>query len=200
MSIVVTLLGWKRFRPQLAYLSLWTPLNRPSRSSMGDGWYVWPLRTLLVARQQTAQWLRGGDIATNDSELADLLALTRAFGFRLQDQTDHFGVNAKLNEVHAAMALASLDGVAEQVDRNRRLYERYVDCLGRSQAYSCSISIFPKGLDARTLFYGSRTTGLLVVPGLSNFSMPKAHWRVRTIRHPCTQGARPTGRLRSRCP
>ncbi len=71
----------------------------------------------------------GGYIATNDAELADLLALTRAFGFRLQDQTDHFGVNAKLNEVHAAMALASLDGVAEQVDRNRRLYERYVEQL-----------------------------------------------------------------------
>jgi dTDP-4-amino-4,6-dideoxygalactose transaminase len=61
--------------------------------------------------------------------LADVLALTRGFGFRLQDQTDHFGVNAKLNEVHAAMALASLDGVAEQVDRNRRLYERYVEQL-----------------------------------------------------------------------
>jgi dTDP-4-amino-4,6-dideoxygalactose transaminase len=71
----------------------------------------------------------GGYIATNDTELADVLALTRAFGFRLQDQTDHFGVNAKLNEVHAAMALASLDGVGEQVDRNRHLYERYVEQL-----------------------------------------------------------------------
>ncbi len=71
----------------------------------------------------------GGYVTTNDSELAEELALTRAFGFRFQDQTDYFGVNAKLNEVHAAMALASLDGVTEQVGRNRRLYERYVEQL-----------------------------------------------------------------------
>ncbi len=87
----------------------------------------------------------GGYIATNDSELADLLALTRAFGFRLQDQTDHFGVNAKLNEVHAAMALASLDGVAEQVDRNRRLYERYVELLAADLRLTAArIRSFPK--------------------------------------------------------
>jgi dTDP-4-amino-4,6-dideoxygalactose transaminase len=71
----------------------------------------------------------GGYMATNDHDLADVLALTRAFGFEVQDQTDHFGVNAKLNEVHAAMALASLDEIAEHVERNQRLYRGYVEQL-----------------------------------------------------------------------
>ena len=37
--------------------------------------------------------------------------------------------NAKFNEVHAAMALASLDEIEEQVAQHRRKYDRYLDGL-----------------------------------------------------------------------
>lgn len=67
----------------------------------------------------------GGYITTNDHDLADRLALERGFGFRSQDEIVRFGVNAKLNEVHAAMTLASLDEVDEQVEINRHRYDRY---------------------------------------------------------------------------
>lgn len=68
----------------------------------------------------------GGYVTTNDPVLARKLALMRGFGF---DTVDHIavpdGLNAKLNEMHAAMALASLDDVEAQVERNRERYYAY---------------------------------------------------------------------------
>jgi dTDP-4-amino-4,6-dideoxygalactose transaminase len=67
----------------------------------------------------------GGYVTTDDHSLADALAVNRGFGFQSQDNATGLGVNAKLNEVHAAMALASLDDIAAQVDRNRERYDHY---------------------------------------------------------------------------
>ena len=68
----------------------------------------------------------GGYLTTNDAELAKHLALTRGFGF---GRFDHVavagGLNAKLNEMHAAMTLASLDDVEAQITRNRARYQTY---------------------------------------------------------------------------
>lgn len=68
----------------------------------------------------------GGYITTNDASLARQLALMRGFGFAGADNiVVPGGMNAKLNEMHAAMTLASLDGVEEQVARNRQRYHTY---------------------------------------------------------------------------
>lgn len=68
----------------------------------------------------------GGYITTNDANLARQLALMRGFGFEGVDTiVVPGGMNAKLNEMHAAMTLASLDGVEEQVARNRQRYDSY---------------------------------------------------------------------------
>lgn len=73
----------------------------------------------------------GGYVTTNNPALADSLRLTRGFGF---NGPDHIsvpgGINAKLNEVHAAMGLASLDDIEDQVRRNRQRYETYKRLLG----------------------------------------------------------------------
>lgn len=68
----------------------------------------------------------GGYLTTNDAQLAERLALTRGFGFKGQDNVAApGGLNAKLNEIHAAMALASLDDLEDQVERNRQRYFTY---------------------------------------------------------------------------
>jgi dTDP-4-amino-4,6-dideoxygalactose transaminase len=73
----------------------------------------------------------GGYLATNNAGLARRLSLTRSFGFESQDRvTLPGGTNAKLNEVHAAMALAGLDALGEQIPRNRQRYYAYKDLLG----------------------------------------------------------------------
>jgi dTDP-4-amino-4,6-dideoxygalactose transaminase len=68
----------------------------------------------------------GGYITTNDANLARQLALMREFGFgKGNNIVVSGGMNTKLNEMHAAMALASLDGVEDQVARNRQRYYTY---------------------------------------------------------------------------
>ena len=50
----------------------------------------------------------------------------RTFGFVTVDTVAmQSGLNAKLNEMHAAMTLASLDDVQEQVARNKKRYDIY---------------------------------------------------------------------------
>lgn len=68
----------------------------------------------------------GGYATTGDAALARKLALARGFGFEGESNvTVAGGTNAKLNEVHAALALASLDGIEAQVGRNRERHELY---------------------------------------------------------------------------
>ena len=72
----------------------------------------------------------GGYITTNDASLAKQLALMRGFGFGGIDSiVVPDGLNAKLNEMHAAMTLASLDGLEDQVKRNRQRYITYKHLL-----------------------------------------------------------------------
>jgi len=72
----------------------------------------------------------GGYVTTNNRELADRLEHVRRFGFAAEEELqDGRALNAKLTEMHAAMALASLDGVEEQIVLHRRKYDRYVAAL-----------------------------------------------------------------------
>lgn len=68
----------------------------------------------------------GGYITTNDESLAKDLAAARGFGFVGIDTVGVTnGMNAKLNEMHAAMALASLDEVTNQVELNQERFLAY---------------------------------------------------------------------------
>ena len=68
----------------------------------------------------------GGYLTTNDAKLAEQLTMTRSFGFKGQDNVVvSGGLNAKLNEIHAAMALASLDDLDDQIARNHQRYLSY---------------------------------------------------------------------------
>jgi dTDP-4-amino-4,6-dideoxygalactose transaminase len=68
----------------------------------------------------------GGYVTTNDGNLSQALSFRRGFGFKGPDQVvvDH-AMNAKLNEIHAAMALAGLDDLKRQVAANRERYDLY---------------------------------------------------------------------------
>jgi dTDP-4-amino-4,6-dideoxygalactose transaminase len=67
----------------------------------------------------------GGYVTTNDAALAHHLSVMRTFGFFGQDRVEELGMNAKLSEVHASMALACLDDIEAQVKRNRVRYNCY---------------------------------------------------------------------------
>ena len=68
----------------------------------------------------------GGYLTTNNFELANKLSIARGFGFAgTENVVVADALNAKLNEMHAAMALASMDDLEEQVVRNRERYYKY---------------------------------------------------------------------------
>ena len=70
-----------------------------------------------------------GYVTTDDVGLADRLRKMRTYGFAAYERIVEFGLNAKLNELHAAMALASLDDLRDQVGRNLARYNAYRDCI-----------------------------------------------------------------------
>jgi dTDP-4-amino-4,6-dideoxygalactose transaminase len=67
----------------------------------------------------------GGYITTRDGGLAEKLRRLRNFGFVDECTVSGIGLNAKLNELHAAGALACLDGLDDLISRNRRRYQAY---------------------------------------------------------------------------
>jgi dTDP-4-amino-4,6-dideoxygalactose transaminase len=77
----------------------------------------------------------GGYITTNDDRLAELVRWQRNFalhGLRppgADESSPVLGLNAKLNEMHAAMALLSLDRLGDVIERNKARYDAYRDVI-----------------------------------------------------------------------
>lgn len=71
----------------------------------------------------------GGLITTNDAGLATAIRTTRNFGFTGYDQVDRLGINGKMPEVSAAMALTLLEQMDEIVERNRQTRALYAEHL-----------------------------------------------------------------------
>ena len=71
----------------------------------------------------------GGCIATNDAELAARLRTMRTFHDTETRVPGVLRINAKISEAQAAMALLSLEQLAENIQANRVRYLRYRDLL-----------------------------------------------------------------------
>ncbi len=71
----------------------------------------------------------GGAVVTNSDELANKLKLMKNFGFVDYDEVIHIGTNGKMNEVSAAMGLASLESLDEFITINHRNYKLYQTSL-----------------------------------------------------------------------
>jgi len=71
----------------------------------------------------------GGYLTTDDGELAARLVQMRDLGQVDEGRPIHFGIDAAMNAVHAAMALAGLRDLQAQVERNRGRYHIYQQLL-----------------------------------------------------------------------
>ncbi len=71
------------------------------------------------------QGCEGGLITTNNAELAHRLTLLRNFGFNGYDNVEMLGTNAKLSELHAAMALTSMEMMSTIKELNWRNFQAY---------------------------------------------------------------------------
>jgi dTDP-4-amino-4,6-dideoxygalactose transaminase len=71
----------------------------------------------------------GGLVATHDGDLAARLRMGRDYGNPGNYDTRFAGLNARMSEFHAAMALESLALLDDTLARRRELAARYVDGL-----------------------------------------------------------------------
>ena len=71
----------------------------------------------------------GGALACGDPALAARLGLLRNFGIADEESVPASGVNGKLSELHAALGLLVLDGLAEERAARARVARRYHEGL-----------------------------------------------------------------------
>jgi dTDP-4-amino-4,6-dideoxygalactose transaminase len=71
----------------------------------------------------------GGIIATNDDILAERCRIGRDYANPGDYDCRFVGLNARMSEVHAAIALGSLDGLDDRVHRRNFLADRYKQAL-----------------------------------------------------------------------
>lgn len=67
----------------------------------------------------------GGYVTSNDSNLAETLRMKRNFGMDENGEVTTMGLDARLNEIHAVCALASIEQQAEIIERNRQRFLAY---------------------------------------------------------------------------
>jgi dTDP-4-amino-4,6-dideoxygalactose transaminase len=72
----------------------------------------------------------GGLITTNDASLARHLRVARNYGNPGDYDTRFAGLNARLSELHAALAIASLDRLEDRVQHRNEVAGRYQNVLG----------------------------------------------------------------------
>ncbi|MGH2691707.1 MAG: DegT/DnrJ/EryC1/StrS family aminotransferase [Actinomycetota bacterium] len=89
----------------------------------------------------------GGIIATNDSELASRCWIGRDYGNPGNYDCRFVGLNARMSEIHAAIALASLEDLDARIERRNVLARLYRDALAGIE-----------GIDLPTVPEGDRST------------------------------------------
>jgi dTDP-4-amino-4,6-dideoxygalactose transaminase len=79
--------------------------------------------------------IEGGALVTKDRKLAEKLRLLRDHGIKSAEEFIGIGTNAKMNEFQAAMGLCNLENVDLCIESRKRLYECYVDKLGKQKKH-----------------------------------------------------------------
>jgi dTDP-4-amino-4,6-dideoxygalactose transaminase len=71
----------------------------------------------------------GGLVCTDRDDLAEYLHLAREYGNPGDYDTRFIGLNGRLSEMHAAIALASISHIDEHLAERRRMAARYADAI-----------------------------------------------------------------------
>ena len=72
----------------------------------------------------------GGLVTTNDAALAEEIRLARNYGNPGDYDTRFPGLNGRLSDLHAAIALVAFDYLEERVEHRNRVADRYRELLG----------------------------------------------------------------------
>ncbi|WP_018394779.1 DegT/DnrJ/EryC1/StrS family aminotransferase [Bacillus sp. 37MA] len=73
--------------------------------------------------------IEGGAVTFSDSILKELLNVYKNFGITGQESVEYIAGNAKMNEFQAAMGLCNLRHVDEEINKRKKVVERYIEQL-----------------------------------------------------------------------
>lgn len=73
--------------------------------------------------------IEGGAVCYKDSEIGERLYNLKNFGIRGAEVVESVGANAKMNEFQAAMGICNLKHVDEEIQKRKRVVERYREKL-----------------------------------------------------------------------
>jgi len=74
--------------------------------------------------------IEGGAVSFKDEELGLRLYRLKNFGIRGPEVVDGVGANAKMNEFQAAMGICNLRHIDEEIEKRKKVFERYIDNIG----------------------------------------------------------------------
>ena len=73
--------------------------------------------------------IEGGAVCFKNEEYGLDLYRLKNFGIRSEEVVDSVGANAKMNEFQAAMGICNLRHVDDEIEKRRKVHERYMDKL-----------------------------------------------------------------------
>lgn len=73
--------------------------------------------------------IEGGAVTYNDSSLQKILNELKNFGITGPEEVEYVGGNAKMNEFQAAMGICNLRHVNSEIEKRKRVIERYFENL-----------------------------------------------------------------------
>jgi len=74
--------------------------------------------------------IEGGAVTTSEGELKKRLDMTKNYGITGPEEVELVGGNAKMNEFQASMGLCNLRHLDEEIEKRRKVVERYRENLG----------------------------------------------------------------------
>lgn len=97
-------------------------------NGVGIGWYG-DLSVFSFHATKVFNTIEGGAVCCNSREQCDRLYNLKNFGIRSEELIVAVGANAKMNEFQAAMGLCNLRHVEEEIEKRKRVVEKYWELL-----------------------------------------------------------------------
>ncbi|OKZ73776.1 MAG: aminotransferase [Clostridium sp. 26_22] len=83
--------------------------------------------------------IEGGALVYKDENLKSYIDKLKNFGINGPDHVEYVGINGKMNEFCAAMGICNLRHINGEIEKRKRVYERYVERLSNIEGVQLSL-------------------------------------------------------------
>lgn len=95
--------------------------------------------------------IEGGALVYNDNNLKEYIDKLKNFGIDGPDRVEYVGINAKMNEFCAAMGICNLRHIEQEIEKRKKVYERYIERL--SNIEGVQLSLIQEGVDPNYAYF-----------------------------------------------